>query len=97
MEFRRLGHSGLRVPIMSFGTATFGGGTEFFKAWGSTDASAASRLIDICLDHGVSMFDSADVYSDGLAEEILGEAIKGKTRAPSHFDEGDIHSGRWTE
>jgi aryl-alcohol dehydrogenase-like predicted oxidoreductase len=78
MEYRRLGHSGLRVPAMSFGTATFGGGTEFFKAWGSTDAGAASRLIDICLDHGVSMFDSADVYSDGLAEEILGQAIKGK-------------------
>lgn len=78
MEYRRLGHSGLRVPAMSFGTATFGGGTEFFKAWGSTDAGAADRLIDICLDHGVSMFDSADVYSDGLAEEILGQAIKGK-------------------
>lgn len=78
MEYRRLGHSGLRVPAMSFGTATFGGGTEFFTAWGSTDAGAASRLIDICLDHGVSMFDSADVYSDGLAEEILGQAIKGK-------------------
>jgi aryl-alcohol dehydrogenase-like predicted oxidoreductase len=78
MESRRLGHSGLRVPAMSFGTATFGGGTDFFKAWGSTDASAASRLIDVCLDHGVSMFDSADVYSNGLAEEILGQAIKGK-------------------
>ncbi len=78
MEFRRLGHSGLRVPAMSFGTATFGGGTEFFKAWGSTDSSAASRLVDLCLDHGVSMFDSADVYSKGLAEEILGQAIKGK-------------------
>ena len=78
MEYRRLGHSGLRVPAMSFGTATFGGGTDFFKAWGATDASAASRLIDICLDQGVSMFDSADVYSDGLAETILGQAIKGK-------------------
>lgn len=78
MEHRRLGHSGLRVPALSFGTATFGGGTDFFKAWGSTDAGGASRLIDICLDHGVSMFDSADVYSNGMAEEILGEAIKGK-------------------
>ena len=78
MEFRRVGHSGLRVPALSFGTATFGGGTEFFKAWGSTDTGAASRLVDLCLDHGVSMFDSADVYSNGLAEEILGEAIKGK-------------------
>ncbi len=78
MEFRRMGHSGLRVPALSFGTATFGGGTDFFKAWGATDAGGASRLIDVCLDHGVSMFDSADVYSNGLAEEILGVAIKGK-------------------
>ena len=78
MEFRRMGHSGLRVPALSFGTATFGGGTDFFKAWGATDSGGASRLIDVCLDHGVSMFDSADVYSNGLAEEILGVAIKGK-------------------
>jgi aryl-alcohol dehydrogenase-like predicted oxidoreductase len=78
MDFRRLGHSGLRVPALSFGTATFGGGNDFFKAWGSTDAGGASRLIDVCLDHGVSMFDSADVYSNGMAESILGEAIKGK-------------------
>jgi aryl-alcohol dehydrogenase-like predicted oxidoreductase len=78
MEHRRLGHSGLRVPALSFGTATFGGGNDFFKAWGSTDAGGASRLIDVCLDHGVSMFDSADGYSGGLAEEILGAAIKGK-------------------
>lgn len=78
MEFNRLGHSGLRVPALSFGTATFGGGNDFFKAWGSTDSGAASRLVDVCLDHGVSMFDTADVYSNGLAEEILGAAIKGK-------------------
>ena len=78
MEYRRLGASGLRVPALSFGTATFGGGNDFFKAWGATDAAGASRLIDVCLDHGVSMFDSADVYSDGLAEQVLGEAIKGK-------------------
>ena len=78
MEFRRLGHSGLRVPVLSFGTATFGGGNDFFKAWGSTDATGAARLIDVCLDHGVSMFDSADGYSAGLAEQILGQAIKGK-------------------
>jgi aryl-alcohol dehydrogenase-like predicted oxidoreductase len=78
MEYNRLGHSGLRVPALSFGTATFGGGNDFFKAWGSTDASGASRLVDVCLDHGVSLFDTADVYSSGLAERILGEAIKGK-------------------
>ena len=78
MNFKRLGKSGLRVPELSFGTATFGGGNDFFKAWGSTDSGGASRLIDVCLEHGVSMFDTADVYSDGLAEQILGEAIKGK-------------------
>lgn len=78
MIHRRLGHSGLRVPALSFGTASFGGGNDFFKGFGSMDAGGAERLIDICLDHGVSMFDSADVYSDGLSEEILGTAIKGK-------------------
>jgi aryl-alcohol dehydrogenase-like predicted oxidoreductase len=78
MDYRRLGNSGLRVPALSLGTATFGGGNDFFRAWGATDAAGATRLIDICLDHGVSMFDSADGYSSGLAEEILGQAIKGK-------------------
>ena len=78
MEHRHLGKSGLRVPALSFGTGTFGGGNDFFKGWGSTDSNGAARLVDICLDHGVSMFDSADVYSDGLAEQILGQAIKGK-------------------
>src|ERR1700761_3585150 len=78
MDYRRVGASGLRVPALSFGTGTFGGEGDFFKAWGSTDVEGASRLIDICLDHGVTMFDSADVYSAGKAEEILGAAIKGK-------------------
>jgi len=78
MEYRRLGASGLRVPALSFGTGTFGGKGDFFKAWGSTDVAGATRLIDVCLDHGVSMFDTADVYSDGAAEEILGAAVKGK-------------------
>ncbi|ADW67214.1 aldo/keto reductase [Granulicella tundricola] len=78
MEIRRLGNSGLRVPALSFGTATFGGQGDFFKAWGATDTDGASRLIDVCLDHGVSMFDSSDGYSAGLAETILGKAIAGK-------------------
>ena len=77
MEYRRLGHSGLRVPVLSFGTATFGGGNDFFKAWGSTDKGGASRLIDVCLDHGVCLFDSADDIRT-VGREILGEAIKGK-------------------
>jgi aryl-alcohol dehydrogenase-like predicted oxidoreductase len=78
MEYRALGRSGLKVPVLSFGTGTFGGGTEFFKAWGATDAAGATRLIDVCLEAGLTMFDSADVYSKGLAEEILGRAIKGR-------------------
>lgn len=80
MIHRRLGRSGLRVPALSFGTATFGGVGDFFKTWGDTDASGAARLIDICIEHGVSMFDTADVYSQGASESILGEAIKGKRK-----------------
>ena len=78
MEHRQLGRSGFTVPVLSLGTGTFGGGSEFFKAWGSIDAKGAGRLVDICLDAGLSMFDSADVYSKGLAEEVLGAAIKGR-------------------
>jgi aryl-alcohol dehydrogenase-like predicted oxidoreductase len=78
MEFRQLGGSGFMVPALSLGTGTFGGGGELFKAWGSSDVAEATRLIDICLDAGLNMFDSADVYSSGLAEEILGQAIKGR-------------------
>ena len=79
MDYRQLGHSGLKVPALSFGTGTFGGGNEFFKAWGSTDVKEAKRLIDICLEAGVNLFDTADGYSDGMAETILGAAIKGRT------------------
>ena len=78
MEYRQLGHSGLKVPVLSFGTGTFGGGTEFFKAWGSSDVAEATRLVDVCLDAGVNLFDTADIYSRGMAEEILGKAIAGR-------------------
>jgi aryl-alcohol dehydrogenase-like predicted oxidoreductase len=78
MEYRLLGDSGFKVPVLSLGTGTFGGGNEFFKAWGSTDAQGATRLVDICLEAGLTMFDSAVSYSGGLAEEILGAAIKGR-------------------
>src|SRR4051794_13253222 len=78
VEYRHLGGSGLNVPALSFGTGTFGGGTELFKAWGTTDVAAATRLVDICLDAGLTLFDSADIYSNGAAEEILGQAIKGR-------------------
>jgi aryl-alcohol dehydrogenase-like predicted oxidoreductase len=75
MEFRRLGGSGFKVPALSLGTVTFGGSNEFFKGWGESDVAHATRLVDMCLDAGVTMFDSADVYSHGLAEEILGKAL----------------------
>ena len=77
MEYRQLGDSGLKVPVLSFGTATFGGGTDFFKKWGSTDVAEARKLIDICLEAGVNLFDTANVYSKGMAEEILGQALDG--------------------
>ena len=78
MEFRQLGRCGLRVPALAFGTATFGGGTEFYRAWGSTDVAEAKRLVAMCLDAGVSFFDTANSYSFGRAEEILGAAIAGR-------------------
>ena len=78
MEYRRLGRSGFNVPALTLGTGTFGGGTEMFKAWGETDVKEATRLIDVCLDAGLNMFDSADIYSKGMAEEILGASIKGR-------------------
>jgi aryl-alcohol dehydrogenase-like predicted oxidoreductase len=78
MEFRQLGNSGLKVPVLSFGTGTFGGRGDFFKEWGASDVTEATRLVDICLEAGVNMFDTADVYSRGVSEEILGKAIAGR-------------------
>jgi len=78
MEFRQLGGCGLRVPVLTLGTGTFGGGNAYFRAWGSTDVAGATRMVDICLEAGAVMFDTADVYSAGLAEEILGQAIAGR-------------------
>ena len=78
MEYRQLGGSGFKVPALSLGTGTFGGGNEFFKAWGASDVREATRLVDICLESGACMFDSADGYSNGLSEEILGQAVKGR-------------------
>lgn len=78
MEYRLLGGSGLKVPVICFGTGTFGGKGEFFKAWGETDVKEASRLIDVCLEAGVNFFDTADIYSQGMSEEILGKALAGR-------------------
>jgi aryl-alcohol dehydrogenase-like predicted oxidoreductase len=78
VEYRQLGASGLKVPALSFGTATFGGVGEFFKAWGATQVEEAKRLIDVCLDGGINFFDTANVYSNGRSEEVLGGAIAGR-------------------
>jgi len=104
MEYRQLGGSGFKVPVLSFGTGTFGGGGEFFKAWGASDVAEASRIIDVCLEAGLTMFDSADIYSNGLAEEVLGQAIKGRrdkvlisTKGTFRFGDGpnDVGSSRF--
>ncbi|MBC7771126.1 MAG: aldo/keto reductase [Pyrinomonadaceae bacterium] len=103
MDFRQLGGSGFKVPVLSFGCATFGGGTELFKAWGETDVAEATRMVDVCLEAGVTMFDTADIYSKGMSEEILGQAIKGRreqvlisTKGTFRFGEGanDVGSSR---
>jgi aryl-alcohol dehydrogenase-like predicted oxidoreductase len=77
MEYRLLGRAGLKVPVLTLGTGTFGG-VGGFSAWGSTGPEEATRLVDICLEYGLNMFDSADIYSQGVAEEVLGAAIKGR-------------------
>ncbi|MFJ4652962.1 aldo/keto reductase [Nocardia sp. NPDC088792] len=103
MEYRRLGASGLMVPALSFGAGTFGGRGELFSAWGDTDAQAARRMVDIALDAGITLFDTADVYSDGASEEVLGEAIRGrrdrmlistKAALPTGPGPGEFGSGR---
>jgi aryl-alcohol dehydrogenase-like predicted oxidoreductase len=103
MEYRLLGGSGLKVSALSFGTGTFGGGNEFFKAWGDTDVTEARRLLDICFEAGVNLFDTADIYSYGQSEEVLGKALEGKrdkalisTKATFRFGDGpnDVGSSR---
>ena len=106
MEFRQLGRSGLKVPVLSFGTGTFGGSNEFFNAWGASDVAEATRLVDICLEAGVNLFDTADIYSDGLSETILGKAIEGRRdqllistkatfRTSTGKDPNDVGSSRY--
>jgi aryl-alcohol dehydrogenase-like predicted oxidoreductase len=93
MEYRQLGASGLMVPALSLGSGTFGGGSEFFKAWGASDVAEARRLVDICLEAGLTMFDSADVYSNGMAEEILGQAVKGRRDQVLISTKGSFRTG----
>ncbi len=99
MEYRLLGRSGFSVPILTFGTGTFGGRGRL-SAWGCTDVPEATRLVDICLEHGLTMFDSADIYSNGSSEEVLGAAIKGRrdkvlisTKATFRSGEGPNDAG----
>lgn len=100
MEYRFLGGSGLKVPVLSLGTATFGGEGEFFKKWGSTQAEEAIKMVKLCLDAGVNFFDTADIYSDGAAETVLGHAIRGirdkvliSTKATFPIGEGENKQG----
>lgn len=93
MEYRKLGGSGFLVPALTFGTGTFGGGNEFFKAWGASDVAEAKRLVDICLEAGLNMFDSADSYSNGMAEENLGQAIKGRRNEVILSTKGSFRRG----
>jgi aryl-alcohol dehydrogenase-like predicted oxidoreductase len=78
MEYRRVGKSGLVVSELSFGAATFGGVGDFFGAWGDTGAKEARAMVDLCLEAGITLFDTADVYSDGASEEVLGAALQGR-------------------
>jgi aryl-alcohol dehydrogenase-like predicted oxidoreductase len=75
MEYRQLGRSGLKVPELCFGAGTFGAANEFFKAWSETTQEEANRIVDICLDAGINLFDTADIYSDGESEKTLGKAL----------------------
>ncbi len=93
MENRQLGGSGLQVPVLTMGTGTFGGNTDFFKPWGTSGVPEATRLVDICLDAGVTMFDTADVYSDGASEEILGKAVAGRRNRVMISTKGTFRTG----
>lgn len=100
MEYRQLGASGLKVSALSFGTATFGSGSKFFEAWGSTDVMEAKNMVRICREAGINLFDTANVYSKGASEEVLGEALKGirnevliSTKATFSMGEGPNDSG----
>ena len=77
MDYRQLGHSGLRVSSLTLGTMTFGGRDKFANV-GTTDVEGATRQIDMCLDAGINLIDTADVYSGGLSEEIVGRAVRGR-------------------
>lgn len=96
MEFRTLGRSGLKVPVLTLGTGTFGGDrstSELFKSWGNTGVPEATKMVDICLEAGLNMFDTADIYSGGHSEDILGKAIKGRRDSVLISTKGTFRAG----
>ena len=104
MEHRQLGGSGLKVPVLTLGTGTFGGSDEFFRGFGGIGQAEVDRQGGVALDAGLTMFDSADVYSAGLAEELLGKALRARrdqalisTKATFRHGDGpnDVGSSRW--
>jgi aryl-alcohol dehydrogenase-like predicted oxidoreductase len=106
MEYRQLGRSGFKVPELCFGCGTFGGSDEFFDAWGATsDIAEARKIVDICMKAGLNFFDTADIYSFGRSESVLGGAIQHlkredvliSTKATFRFGSGanDVGSSRY--
>ncbi len=98
MEYRQLGKSGLKVPELCFGAGTFGAANEFFKAWSETTQEEANRIVDICMDAGMNLFDTADIYSDGESEKALGKALaQAPSRGSDDLDEGHVSAGQGAE
>src|SRR5580698_3073233 len=105
MEYRQLGRSGLKVPVLCFGAGTLVTSGEFFEAWAKTSEEEADRLVGICMDAGLNFFDTADVYSNGGSEIALGKALAKykredvliSTKATFRFGEGpnDVGSSRY--
>ena len=93
MEFRQLGGSGFKVPVLTLGTGTFGGTTQLFKAWGAVGVADATRMVDIALEAGLNMFDTADIYSKGDSEAVLGQAIKGRRNRVILSTKGTFRTG----
>ena len=94
MEYRQLGYSGLKVSALSFGAGTFGGGNEFFDAWGASGVEEATRIVGLCLDAGINLFDTSDIYSAGRSEEVLGKAVAGKRQQVLISTKATFRSGQ---
>ncbi len=95
MDYRNLGTSGLKVPALSFGTATFGGVGPLFSAWGNSGVDEARRLVDICIDAGATLFDSADNYSSGVARRGAWRRHQGPARQGADIHQDQPAAWRW--